>query len=195
MVIGGNNAITRPGVHSIDPSLDRVGLITIDTHFDLRDTAGGLLNGNPIQALLDDGLKGQNIIQIGIAPFANAAYMHRAAIDAGITVHTMAMCKQRGIGKIMTEALDQLAAHCDRIYVDFDIDAIERGLSPGAPGGRPGALTTAEFFDAARLVGAHRKVACVDLCEFDPDLDVSDITALIAARWFAEILAGFQQRT
>jgi formiminoglutamase len=52
-----------------------------------------------------------------------------------------------------------------------------------------------EFFAAARAIGASPRVAAVDLTEFDPSLDLSDITALTAGRWFAEILAGFSARS
>jgi formiminoglutamase len=50
------------------------------------------------------------------------------------------------------------------------------------------------FFEAARFLGAERKVKLVDLTEFDPSLDLGDITALTAGRWIAEILAGFARR-
>jgi formiminoglutamase len=43
-------------------------------------------------------------------------------------------------------------------------------------------------------LGAHPKVKLVDLTEFDPSLDIADITALTAARWVAEILAGYSAR-
>ncbi len=194
IMLGGNNAITRPGVHGLG-DLDKVGLVTLDAHFDMRDTSGGLTNGNPVQALLDDRMPGANIVQIGLAPFANPQYMHQAAREAGNIIYTMADVRRRGVEAVMTEALDALSARCSQIYVDFDIDVIERGLAPGAPGARPGGMTTAEFFAAARLAGAHEKVAAVDLAEFDPSLDVSDITALVAARWVAEILAGFSDRS
>ncbi len=193
IVLGGNNAITRPGVHGLG-DLSAVGLITLDAHFDMRDTSEGLTNGNPVQALLDDGMPGANIAQIGLAPFANAQYMHDAARAAGNAIYTMADVRRRGIADILNKELDALTARCDRIYVDFDIDVIERGLAPGAPGARPGGLTTLEFFTAARIAGAHPKVAAVDLAEFDPSLDVSDVTALVAARWVADLLAGFTAR-
>ena len=48
---------------------------------------------------------------------------------------------------------------------------------------------------AARALAAHPKVRLVDLTEFDPSLDVSDITALTAGRWLCEVLAGFRART
>ncbi len=194
IMLGGNNAVTRPGVHALDADLSRIGLITLDAHFDMRDTAEGLSNGNPVQALLDDGMPGENIAQIGIAPFANAKYMHDAARAAGNRIYTMADCRRRGVAAVMTESLDLLAERCDALYIDFDIDVIERGLAPGAPGARPGGMTTDAFFRAARIGAAHPKVRAVDLTEFDPALDVSDVTALIAARWVAEILAGYERR-
>ena len=67
LLVGGNNAVTRPGVHGLGLPLDRVGLITLDAHFDMRETDRGMMNGNPVRALLEDGLPGRNICQIGLA--------------------------------------------------------------------------------------------------------------------------------
>jgi formiminoglutamase len=190
ILLGGNNAITRGGVHGLDPSLKRVGLLTLDAHFDLRDTDLGLNNGNPIQALLDDGMPGAHIAQIGLAPFANTRKAYEKAKKAGITVHSLKDCTERGLLPLVRTALDRLASTCDRIYVDFDTDVIERSQMPAAPGARPGGLDVKDFFAATRLIAAHPKVAAVDLAEFDPSLDVSDIGSLVAARWFAEVLAA-----
>jgi formiminoglutamase len=194
ILLGGNNAITRGGVHGTDPLLKTVGVLTIDAHFDLRDTDGGLNNGNPIQALLEDGLPGRHISQIGLAPFANTRKAHDKALSAGIRVHTLGDCHARGIVTLAREELERLSKLCDAIYVDFDIDAIDRVQMPSAPGARPGGLLARDFLSAARLIAAHPKVRCVDLAEFDPSLDVADTGALIAARWVAEILAGFATR-
>lgn len=194
ILLGGNNAVTRPGVHALG-DLSRTGLITLDAHFDLRDTDCGLLNGNPVRALLEDGLPGANITQIGLAPFANTRRMHDVARAAGISVHTLADVRTRGIEAIVSEALERLAARCDVIAADFDIDVIDRAQCPGAPGARPGGLPVQEFFSAARLIAAHPRVKLVDLTEFDPSLDVSAITALTAGRWVCEILAGLSKRS
>ena len=193
ILLGGNNAVTRPAAHALGYPIDEVGLITLDAHFDLRDTDQGLLNGNPVRALLEDGLPGANICQIGISPFANTAKMHGIAVEAGIGVVTMAEVKRLGIISVLEGALARLD-HCPAIMVDFDIDVIDRSQCPGAPGARPGGMPVDMFFQAARFLGAERKVKLVDLTEFDPSLDVGDITALTAGRWVAEILAGFAKR-
>lgn len=193
VIAGGNNAITRPGVHGLG-ALKGTGLITLDAHFDLRDADCGLTNGNPVRALIEDGLPGANIVQIGLAPFANTRRAFEFAGAQGITVRTLADVKTCGVTTLLEEAIEILSPRCDRLFVDFDIDVIDRAQCPGAPGARPGGMAVDEFFGAARLIGACAKVAAVDLAEFDPALDQADITALTAGRWFAELMAGFQAR-
>lgn len=193
LLIGGNNAVTRPAAHGLGVPLDRVGLITLDAHFDLRETDGGPMNGNPIRCLLEDGLPGANICQIGLQPWANTRRMHEDAVAAGIGVYSIGSCERHGILKVLDDALGRLA-HAEVLMVDFDIDVIERGHLPGAPGARPGGMHPDMFFRAARQLAAQPKVRLVDLTEFDPGLDVSDISALTAARWVCEVLAGFQAR-
>ena len=194
LLIGGNNAVTRPAAHGLGVPLEQVGLITLDAHFDLRGTEGGPRNGNPIRCLLEDGLPGRNICQIGLAPFANTAAMHRDAAAAGIGVFTMADLRARGMDAVLGEALARLS-HVSRILVDFDIDVIDRSQLPGAPGARPGGLPVADFFAAARRLAAEPRVVAVDLTEFDPSIDSTDLSALTAGRWVAEIIAGYTNRS
>ncbi|MBV9882037.1 MAG: arginase family protein, partial [Sphingomonadaceae bacterium] len=193
LVIGGNNAVTRPAAHGLGVPLTEVGLITIDAHFDMRDTDRGPLNGNPVRCLLEDGLPGTNICQIGLAPFANTRRMHEDALAAGIGVFDLEAVLNAGIEVAIDEALERLS-HVEAILVDFDIDVIDRGQLPGAPGARPGGLPVWEFFRAARRLAEEERVRAVDLTEFDPSLDPNDLSALTAARWVAEILAGFSRR-
>jgi formiminoglutamase len=193
MLLGGNNAVTRPAAHALGVPLESVGLITIDAHFDMRETDEGPMNGNPVRCLLEDGLPGWNICQIGLAPWANTAKMHRDAQGAGIGIFTLAECKASGVESVIDRALARLANR-EMLIVDFDIDAIDRAFCPGAPGARPGGLSPDMFFAAARRLAAEPRVRLVDLTEFDPSLDVSDVTALTAARWVTEVLAGFSRR-
>lgn len=193
LLLGGHNGVTRPAAHGLGLPLDKIGLINLDAHFDLRDTDEGPRNGNPVRCLLEDGLPGRNICQIGLAPFANSPKMHRTADAEGIGVYPIGDVKRRGVVSVLDEALHRLA-HCQAIMIDFDIDVIDRSQCPGAPGARPGGMPVDMFFAAARYLGRHPKVKLVDLTEFDPGLDVSDITALTAARWVCEVLAGFGGR-
>lgn len=193
LLAGGNNAITRPAVLGLGGELEEVGLITLDAHFDMRDTAEGLSNGNPVRALLEDGLPGANIAQVGLASFANSAAMHRDAVDAAICVASIAEVHRGGIAHAIAKALDHVA-HCDALVVDCDIDVIDRSQLPGAPGARPGGMAVSDFFWAVRRLASDPRVRVIDLTEWDPSLDSSDLTALTAGRWMAECLAGYELR-
>jgi formiminoglutamase len=195
LVLGGDNSITRAGVHAVAPEgdLDRVALLTIDAHHDLRPLDGGLTNGNPVRALLEDGLPGRNIVQVGIQPLANPAPSPSVASRAGITVITADEARERGVGHAVEEALTALASRVGAIYVDLDVDVLDRAFAPACPGARPGGLTPAEIQAAARAAGAHPKVRALDVVEVDPERDVGDATAAAAASFilaFATGLAG-----
>jgi len=193
LVVGGNNAVTRPAALALGIPLDKVGLITLDAHFDMRETDQGLSNGNPVRALMEDGLPGANIAQVGLASFANTARMHLDALAAGNLVVPMGEIRRDGIDSAIDRAVGHLG-HCDAILVDCDIDVIDRAQMPGAPGARPGGMAVADFFWAARRLASIARVRVIDLVEWDPPLDPSDLSALTAARWLAECMAGFEAR-
>jgi len=193
LLVGGNNAVARPAVLGLGGEIGEIGLITLDAHFDMRGTGEGLSNGNPVRALIEDGLPGANIAQVGLASFANSHGMHEDAIAAGNLVVTIGDVRANGIDHAIGRALDHVA-HCDALVVDCDIDVIDRSQFPAAPGARPGGMAVHDFFFAVRRLAADPRVRIIDLTEWDPPLDSTDLSALTAARWVAECLAGYEMR-
>src|SRR3954465_1821178 len=182
ILLGGNNAVTRPAAHGLGLPLEKVGLITFDAHFDMRDTAAGPMNGNPVRCLLEDGLPGANIVQIGLAPFPNTLEMDEDAGAAGISIYDLSDIGG-DLDIILDEAFETLdAAGVEAVMIDFDIDVINppqrpaapgprprhRAQCPGAPGPRRGGVHVNQFFRAARHALKNPKVRLVDLTEFDP---------------------------
>src|SRR6185437_8859528 len=126
LLLGGNNAVTRPAAHGLGLPLEKVGLITFDAHFDMRDTSGGPMNGNPIRCLLEDGLPGENIVQIGLAPFANTFEMSELAKAEGVGIYHLDRIGG-DIMRVVGEAMGQLdRANVEAVMIDFDIDVIDR---------------------------------------------------------------------
>ncbi len=194
VILGGDNGVTRPGVHGLADSLESCGLLTFDAHFDLRDLSNGLTNGNPVRALLADGLPGTNIVQIGLQGFANSQAYAQVARDAGITIVTMNQVRARGIEAVVNEALESLSPRVAAIYVDFDIDVLDRAFAPACPGARPGGLTPWELKRAAYLCGLQPKVRAIDLVEVDPTQDVADATVLATGACLLSFAAGLVHR-
>lgn len=193
LLVGGNNAVTRPAVHGLGLPLEEIGLITLDAHLDMRGLDQGLGNGNPVRALIEDGLPGANIAQVGLAPFANSRPMHEDALRFGNKLFTIGDVQRRGIAPVVAEALAHVG-HCRALVVDCDIDVIDRAQFPAAPGSRPGGMEAMDFMTAVRLLAGQPTARVIDLTEWDPPLDHSDLSALTAGRWMAECLAGFESR-
>ncbi len=195
ILLGGDNAITRPGVHSLGFPLERCGLLTFDAHYDLRDLEQGLTNGNPVRALLRDGLPGANVIQVGIQPFTNSAAYARVAREEDITVVTADEVYLHGIGLVVNHALASLSERADAIYVSLDLDVLDRAFAPACAGSRPGGLQPWMLRQAARLCGQHERVRIMDLVEIDPTTDIADCTQLAAASFLLAFASGLAARS
>jgi formiminoglutamase len=193
ILLGGDNSITRPGCHGLGVPLSRCGLLTLDAHMDLRYLADGLTNGNPVRALLQDGLPGDQVFQIGIQSFANSEAYGSVAREAGIHVITADCVRERGVA-VVEEALEYLSQRADRIYFDLDLDVLDRVFAPATPGSRPGGLPPHLVRKAARVCGTHPRVRVMDLVEMDPTKDIADVTALTGAACLLEFASGVLER-
>ena len=192
IALGGDNSITYTVASGLFGDLSKVGLITLDAHHDLRD---GNTNGSPVWRLIQAGLPGKNIVQIGISDFANSKEYSDRAKEAGIFVITRAQLRNKSIQDAMKQAFAHLGRNVDHIYVDLDVDVCDRSVAPACPAATPGGISADELRQAAFLAGANYKVRAVDITEIDPKRDSKDErTVRLAALLVLEIAAGYKTR-
>jgi len=193
IAIGGDNSITYSAATGLWGSdIATAGLITLDAHHDLRD---GESNGSPVQRLVNAGLNGANIVQIGIADFSNSPQYATRAKDYGITVIPRSELRTRSSESVIAQALEIAGSAGGPIHVDFDVDVCDRSVVPGCPAAAPGGISADEFRDFAYLVGKSPQVASVDFTEVDAQADSADgRTVRLLAVSIMELLCGFQGR-
>lgn len=193
VALGGDNALTVPAaLGAYGDDLPTAGLITLDAHHDLRD---GVSNGSPVRRLIEAGLSGHRVVQIGIADFANSDAYTRRAADLGITVIPRDALHERPIADLMAEALEIAGAAGGPVHVDLDVDVCDRSVAPGCPASVPGGIAAWELRRFARLAGAAPRVRSVDIAEVDATADTSDArTVRLAALLVLEIAAGLARR-
>ena len=192
IALGGDNSITYTVASGLFGDLSKVGLITLDAHHDLRD---GNSNGSPVWRLIQAGLPGKNIVQIGISDFANSKEYSTRAKEAGIFVISRAQLRNKSIADAMKQAFAHLGRNVDHIYVDLDVDVCDRSVAPACPAATPGGISADELRQAAFLAGANYKVRAVDITEIDPKRDSKDErTVRLAALLVLEIAAGYKTR-
>ncbi len=194
VLLGGDNALTRPALRGLEPSLDRAGLLTLDAHHDVRGFHAGPSNGTPVRGLIEDGLDARNVVQVGIGTFTNAP-AHRAwCEERGVTVVTADEARAEGVGACVTRHLAALAERCDVLYVDLDVDVLDVAFAPGCPGARPGGLMPSELFAAAFAAGREPKVAAADIVEVDAAADADGRTVAAAALCLLHLAGGLLAR-
>ena len=194
VLLGGDNAVTRPALRTLLPDLPRVGLLTLDAHHDVRDFHGGPTNGTPVRGLLEDGLPGAQVVQVGIGDLTNSRAYRQWCDAQGITVIGVDQARTQGVGAVVRRELDRLAQHCDALYVDLDVDVVDSAFVPGCPGARPGGLAPHELLAAAVEAGQHPLVRAVDVVEVDATADPSGRTVDLAAQCLLSAAAGLALR-
>lgn len=188
IALGGDNAATVP----VALGRGAGALVTVDAHHDLRD---GVSNGSPVRQLLEHGIPGERIAQLGIEPLANSAAYRSRADHAGITVVERSELVATPLGEAMTAALHRVGAGGTAIHVDLDVDVCDRAVAPGCPASVPGGISALELRQAARAAGAHRDVVSIDLTEVDASLDAPDgRTVRLVALCVLEAIRGFAAR-
>lgn len=193
LAIGGDNACTVPAaLGTWGDAIGTAGLITIDAHHDLRD---GRSNGSPVRRLLEAGLDGTRVVQIGIQDFANSRTYAERAAEAGITVIPRDACEEAPMAAIAARAIAVAGAAGGPIHVDVDVDACDRAAAPGCPASVPGGLSAWQLRALVRALAAAPGVRSLDLAEVDASADAPDgRTVRLAALCVLEALAGLASR-
>ena len=193
VALGGDNAATVPvALGRWGDRLATAGLVTVDAHYDLRD---GISNGSPVRRLIEAGLAGSRVVQVGISDFANSAEYAARARDFGITVVLRDELLRRPMADVMAEALEIAGGAGGPIHVDLDVDVCDRSVAPACPASVPGGIAAHELRAAARAAGKYQQVVSIDLVEVDATADTPDArTIRLVALCVLEAAAGLRER-
>lgn len=186
-LLGGDNSVTVGGARGAGAD----ALITFDAHHDCRDPIPEPTNGSPVRQLVEGGLA--RVVQIGIHGFANAEPHARWAMEHRVHWISASRVREESITRTVGGALHMLRG-ARRVWVDFDLDVLDRAFAPGASASMPGGLTPADLEEAAFVLGKSPRVVGIDICEVDPERDVAETTVRTAAAVLLSYLAGVASR-
>jgi formiminoglutamase len=191
LALGGDNSITYAVMRGVfGEELAGAGLITFDAHHDLRD---GISNGSPVRRLIEAGLPGTSVVQIGINDFSNSPQYAARAKEFGIHVIPRSALRNRTADSVMDEALSKLGDK--KLHVDIDLDVCDRSFVPACPAAAPGGISADELRQFAFLVGKTGQVVSVDVTEIDAMADSADgRTVRLGALTILELANGLASR-
>ena len=73
------------------------------------------------------------------------------------------------------------------VYISLDLDGLDPAFAPGVSHPEPGGLSVRNILDVLSRVTAP--VIGADIVEFNPDRDLNDMTAIVAAKFLKELAA------
>jgi len=196
-VIGGDNSLTRPALLALSQERldDSWGLLTLDAHHDVRDPAAGSSNGSPVRELIQAGLPGSRVAQVGLHGFANAREHAEWAAAQGMHTRRAAEVRAGGMARVIDGVLAALdRAGALRLHVDIDLDVLDRAFAPACPASMPGGLAPSHLQEAAFILGSDPRVQGVDFVEVDAGADPEGITVRTMASVFLAFCSGLCER-
>ncbi len=178
--LGGDHAITHPILRAARRRHPRLTILHIDAHCDLYDAYQGnpRSHASPFARIMEEGLA-DRLIQVGIRT---------------LNPHHEAQARRFGVELIEASSLRHgvALALSTPVYVSLDIDALDPAFAPGVSHREPGGLSTRQVIDLLHAI--NQPIVGADIVEFNPQCDISNQTALVAAKLLKEI-AGMMVRT
>ncbi|MGZ4732923.1 MAG: agmatinase [Terriglobales bacterium] len=172
--LGGDHSITFPILRAVGKRVPALTIIHFDAHPDLYDELDGnrMSHACPFARIMEERLANK-LIQVGI----------RTA-----TGHQREQARKFGVEMIEMSNLPAIAKMkvAGPIYISFDMDVLDPAFAPGISHREPGGMSVREAL--AHLNAIQGDIVGVDLVEFNPAQDVSNMTAFVAAKLVKEIL-------
>ncbi|WP_435103571.1 formimidoylglutamase [Arhodomonas sp. AD133] len=190
IVMGGGHEVAYGSWQGIARHLEagtqppRVGIVNLDAHFDLRDPAHVRSSGTPFAQIAEDCLaRGWpfHYACLGVSRASNTRALFQRADTLGVLVREDREITAAGLAKV-DDALTAFIDACERVYLTIDLDVLPAAEAPGvsAPAARGVSLALLEpLIERVRDSG---KLLLADIAELNPDYDIDNRTARVAAR-------------
>jgi agmatinase len=171
--LGGDHAVTHPILRAVRRRHAQLTILHIDAHPDIYHAYQGnpRSHASPFARIMEEHLA-DRLIQVGLRC---------------VTDHHREQFK-----RFRVEAIE--AARCDRelrfdlktpVYLSMDIDALDPAYAPGVSHREPGGLSPRQVINWIHSI--EQPIVGADIVEYNPRCDISDLTAIVAAKLVKEI--------
>jgi formimidoylglutamase len=194
--IGGDHGLAFPILRGVSQALPgkRIGVISVDAHFDVRITHHGEpSSGVPFRWIIDrhpEAFSGRNLVEFGLAGWLNTKVYHDWLVEQGAKLMTLREIRRRPWDDVVREAFDHAADGADAIWMTFDIDAIEGSTATATNVPAIGGLSPFQAQDLVHAFAQHPKAIGLDIMEVSPPLSSTGLTERQAASLVLDFAAG-----
>ena len=198
LVLGGDHSIAAGSISGIANHFhqrgEKVGVIWVDAHADMntpQSSPSGNVHGMPLACLIGKGPK-QLTHLFGYAPKVdprNVALVGIRDVDAleaphvkksGVRAFTMRDIDEKGLPRVMAEAIEIASTGTAGIHLSFDMDSVDPDEAPGVGTPVRGGITYREAHLAMELLSDTARLVSLEVVEVNPVLDIANRTADLA---------------
>ncbi len=174
LVLGGDHAISYPVMRAIHRANGPVNILHFDAHPDLYDNYEGnpWSHASPFARIMEKGLASR-LVQVGIRTLSG--HLRQQVERFGVEVHEMRTLDLDSIGRDFEGP----------VYISCDLDALDPAFAPGVSHHEPGGLSVRDML--AIIQRLPNRIIGADIVEYNPQRDINDMTAMVAAKLLKEI--------
>ena len=172
--LGGDHSITFPLVRAVSKRVPDLAILHFDAHPDLYDDFENNRHSHasPFARIMEEKVA-KRLLQVGIRTLNR--HQREQAERFGVEIIEM-----RNV-----PALEKMKVQ-GPVYISFDMDVLDPAFAPGISHREPGGMSVREAI--THLHAIEGQIAGADLVEFNPAQDVSNVTAMVAAKLVKELL-------
>ncbi|QBD76400.1 agmatinase [Ktedonosporobacter rubrisoli] len=171
--LGGDHAITHPIMRAVRSRHPRLTILHIDAHPDIYHSYQDNMRSHTssFARIMEERLT-DRLIQVGLRT---------------INDHHREQFKRFGVEVIEADRFEENLQLdiTTPIYLSMDIDGLDPAYAPGVSHREPGGLSTRQVINL--LHNIKQPIVAADIVEYNPRCDVSNLTALVAAKLLKEI--------
>mgnify|MGYP003668861918 FL=1 len=186
IILGGSHDLAYGhynGLSQYLPEGKTIGIINFDAHFDLRPNINGNTSGTPFyQIATEHEAKNESIkyMVLGIRKDANTKDLFEFA-----ETHQANYLQQKYFCMTYLEHVElrlmQFIEDVDYLYTTIDLDGFSSAYAPGVSASSPMGFSPDIVLKSLKLILESGKLLGLDVVELNPNYDVDDQTAKLAA--------------
>lgn len=186
--LGGGNDISYPDCAALAEIHPGYLAFNIDAHLDVRENPARN-SGTSYRMLLEEALlQPANFYEVGYQPFAVAKTHLDYLANKGAHAMSLPALRRSGVHSAIRKLLERQDA--EAIFWGVDMDCVCAADAPGVSAPNPTGLTSGELCAIAELAGNDPRSHVFEVTETNPDFDLDNRTARLAAVAIFHFLAS-----
>ncbi|EAR13175.1 formiminoglutamase [Polaribacter irgensii 23-P] len=184
IAIGGGHDIAYANFNGIKEALknvseNKIGIINFDAHFDLRAVEIAPNSGTPFHQILSENTA-TSYFAIGIQQQANTKELFEIARKRKVSYVSNLECET--FDEALKSKLNKFLKKIDYLYITIDLDGFSSAYAPGVSAPSALGFTPNFVYKALAFLLQSKKVISCDIAELNPDFDIDNRTADLAAK-------------